>query len=279
MLRKIYYLLSPSMRRMARRVYYFPVDTLDWIRGRREAMIPPKGMIFIGSGDFKKQGMHLLDILKRCADLRPDNRVLDIGCGIGRLAVPLTGYLSEKGSYEGFDIVKEGIDWCNKYIHASFPNFSFRHIDLKNDLYNLETNAEAKNFVFPYDDKSFDRVVLTSVFTHMMPDDVDNYLHEIRRVLRDGGKCMATFFLLNERITEHMNSVACDFRFAYHYDGYSLMDDSVKEANVAYQESFLNSLLCKNGLKAELMVHGRWSGLYNDCLDFQDVLILSASVD
>jgi len=33
--------------------------------------------------------------------------LLDVGCGTGRMALPLMAS-SEKGSYEGFDIVKEG---------------------------------------------------------------------------------------------------------------------------------------------------------------------------
>ena len=55
-------------------------------------------------------------MLKQFIDLgglKPEHRVLDIGSGIGRVAIPLTEYLNEKGSYEGFDVVELGVNWCN----------------------------------------------------------------------------------------------------------------------------------------------------------------------
>ncbi|QLK35236.1 hypothetical protein H0H25_02560 [Flavobacterium psychrophilum] len=49
------------------------------------------------------------------------------------MAIPFTNYLSTTGKYEGFDIVKIGIDWCTKNISSRFPNFNFKLIPLKND--------------------------------------------------------------------------------------------------------------------------------------------------
>jgi SAM-dependent methyltransferase len=205
-LRKLYYTLGPKTRRLTRRAYYLPADTLDLLTGRRDSMTPPKGRIFIGSGDFKQQGIRLMNQLIKHGGLQPNHRVLDVGSGIGRLAIPLTQYLSADGVYQGFDIVKTGVDWCTKNISSRYPNFEFKHIDLVNDLYNLETKDEAKNFVFPYPDKSVDLVFLFSVFSHMIEPDVANYLKEIARVLKPGGKCVATFFVLNEESRNRMDA-------------------------------------------------------------------------
>lgn len=274
LLRNIYYSLSPSMRFVARRLYYLPIDTYDSITGRRKEMIPPRGMIFIGAGDFEKQGLHLMDLLKKHAGLRPDSRVLDVGCGIGRLAVALTTYLNEQGSYEGFDIVKKGIDWCEKKISSKYPNFHFLHIDLKNDLYNLKTQNQARYFKFPYENNSFDCIVLTSVFTHMMPEDILNYLEQISSVLKTDGKCLATFFLLNKEVKEKMAAKQTFFDFKHEYEGYSLIDKRVKEANIALEEELLYTFLEEKGLKADAIHHGGWS-TNADALDFQDVVIIS----
>lgn len=198
--RQFYYALTPTLRFAVRRLYYLPVDCYERVFGKKDPLIPPKGMIFIGSGDFRQQGQHILKLLIDHAGLTPESKVLDIGCGIGRLASALTGFLSPTGSYDGFDIVKKGINWCRKQISSRYPNFTFKHIDLKNDLYNVKTDREAKNFSFPYPDESFDCIALTSVFTHMMPEDVDNYLGQIARVMKSGGKCLATFFLINPEI-------------------------------------------------------------------------------
>ena len=271
--RELYYLLKPKLRRTVRRFYYYPSDFIDSILGRRDKLIPPKGKIFIGHGDFKMQGDRLLNQLISYANLQPDQRVLDVGCGIGRLAVPLTKYLNNQGSYEGFDIVKSGIKWCEKNINKSYPNFNFKHIDLKNDLYNLSTDKEAKNFTFPYKDNEFDLVFLFSVFTHMTPLDVDNYLEQINRVLKPKGICFATFFILNEKSKKLMNNYN-GLKFNYDREGYVLLDKNVREANVAYKENYLKDLITKNKLNIEQIHYGWWCGRNREeCLDYQDALV------
>ena len=59
-------------------------------------------------------------------------------------------------------------------------------------------NTRQRLTAFPCADNSFDLVFLTSVFTHMFAGDVENYLSEISRVLKPGGKCLITWFLLDE---------------------------------------------------------------------------------
>lgn len=272
--RKLYYSLSPSLRFVARRLYYFPIDFYESLFHKKDKMIPPRGMIFIGSGDFIKQGNHILDLAKKHAGLQPNGHVLDVGCGIGRFAVPLTSFLNEDGAYFGFDIVKFGIDWCNKKIAADHPNFNFLHIDLENDLYNKKTTDKASHFSFPYPANSFDCVVLTSVFTHMMPEDVDNYLGQIHKVLKENGKCLATFFIITEDVEKEMKGGKTQFMFSHSFEGYKLMDKSVKEANIAFDDAYLCSLIEKNGLRVETFSQGGWS-YGKDPLDFQDVLVLS----
>jgi len=120
-----------------------------------------------------------------------------VGCGVGRMAVPLTGYLSPKGSYEGFDIVPAAIAWCVRSITRRFPRFHFQVADLYNKTYNPAGRYRAEDYPFPYADGSFDFVILTSVFTHLLPEDLDHYLDEIGRVCAPGARVFATFFLLN----------------------------------------------------------------------------------
>ena len=271
--RELYYLLNPKLRRTVRRFYYYPSDFIDSILGRRDKLIPPKGKIYIGHGDFKRQGDKLLDQLIKHANLQPEQRVLDVGCGIGRLAVPLTKYLNNQGSYEGFDIVKSGIKWCKKNISKSYPNFNFKHIDLKNDLYNLSTDKEAKNFIFPYNDNEFDLVFLFSVLTHMTPLDVDNYLEQINRVLKPNGICFATFFILNEENKKLMDNYN-GLKFNYDKGDYVLLDKNVREANVAYKENYLKDLVTKNKFSIEQIHYGWWCGRNREeCLDYQDFLV------
>lgn len=267
--------MGPASRRIFRRLYYLPIDIVEKVSGKRHPMAPPKGRVFIGSGDFIKQGQDILKQLKNYGGLKQNHRVLDIGCGIGRLAVPLVDYLDDKhGSYEGFDIVKSGIDWCKKKIQSKHPNFNFIHIDLRNDLYNLSTDKSANNFTFPYNDNEFDFVFLTSVFTHMMPEDVNAYLKQISRVLKKGGKCFATFFVINDESSDLMKNNDV-IQFENKFVNYYLHNTKVKEANVAFDESYLDEFIEQYGLKIINKHYGYWSGRAKDqCVDFQDIYIL-----
>ena len=113
------------------------------LAGNRFLPAPPAELRFCGDGDFRAIGAEFLGHFVRRADLGRDERVLDIGCGIGRMAVPLTQYLSDAGSYQGVDIVRDGIAWCERTISPAYPNFRFRHLDLDHPLYNPGGSASA----------------------------------------------------------------------------------------------------------------------------------------
>lgn len=274
-LRNTYYALPPGVRRFARRTFYLPVDLYESLTGVRGPMVPPRGRIFIGSGDFVGTGEMLREQLVELAGLQPYHRVLDVGCGMGRVAVPLTGYLGQDGSYEGFDIVKPAIRWCTRRISSRFPRFRFTHIDLKNDLYNLRTRREARDFVFPYSDQEFDLVILTSVFTHMVLADVENYLEQIGRVLKPGGTCFATFFLMNPESRKFMQQSGKEM-FGTALDHHYLFHARVKEANVAYDEEYLGKQMIEpRGLQLEQVHYGFWSGRPRSGIgNFQDICVM-----
>lgn len=269
LIRKLFYILPVGLRYKVRRLYYLPGDLLH----KRDGLIPPKGMIYTGTGDYIKIGKETFAHFYKYGNITPDSTVLDIGSGIGRMAVPFTDFLNEKGSYEGFDIVKMGVDWCTANISARYPNFTFRHIDLRNDLYNLKTRHTAAEFTFPYPDDHFDFVFLTSVFTHMMPKDMEHYLGEINRVLKPGSRCFATFFILDKQTEDAMFKSGGKF-FPYKYGTYSLMDKNVKEANIAYQKDYIFEQLEAHGLQIIDFFRGFWSGLPAGGLnEHQDVII------
>ncbi len=56
-------------------------------------------------------------------------------------------------------------------------------------------------------------VLLTSVFTHMLPQDMDNYLSEVARVLKPDGRCLITYFLLNPESLALIDAEESSFNF------------------------------------------------------------------
>lgn len=280
--RKLYYRLSPKLRRYVRRLYYLPYDLLHPTKG----MTPPKGAIFVGQGDYHKQGDRQREELKAHAGLITESDVLDIGCGIGRLAVSLTSYLEPSGSYTGFDVVKEGIDWCHKNISSKHHNFKFFHVDLNNALYN-NTHKQACEFRFPFPDNSFDIIALYSVFTHMLEEDVAHYLKEIGRVLRPEGHCLCSMFIIDDDSLGKMNRGESDMKFNQLSDGLFYIDQSLREGNVAFPIDHIAPLIQTADLSIAKFIPGKWrteSSLADQKGDelfsaskYQDIIVLSRS--
>ena len=115
-----------SIRKRLRYMQFYIKDIVSYLAGKRDPLMPPKRMIFTGAEDYKKEGETFLKYFTELGGLKPGDKVLDAGCGIGRMAVPLAGYLNRNGGYEGFDIVLDGIVWCKKKITTKFPNFHFQ---------------------------------------------------------------------------------------------------------------------------------------------------------
>lgn len=277
-MRKLLAKLVPGFLKPALiKVYYFPIDIIDSLKGR-DSMIPPRSMIFIGRGDFEKIGETFKDYFIELANLQPNNRVLDVGCGIGRMAIPLTRYLSQEGEYWGFDIVRKGINWCQNRISPKFTNFHFLHSDVYNKSYNKNGKIQAKDYVFPFDDNFFDFVFLTSVFTHMLPSDIENYLGEISRVLKTEGKCLITFFILNEESESLIRSGHTSIDFRYKKNNFSTDNEEINESATAYNEEFIKKLYEKYGLTIIEPIHyGYWCKRDN-FLTYQDIIVAKKSI-
>jgi ubiquinone/menaquinone biosynthesis C-methylase UbiE len=275
-LRKIWYNLSANQRFLIRRLYYFPSDFKDTITGKRHKYVAPRGYIYTGSPAsselYLKQGQQQVGLLKQFVNLKPEDQVLDIGSGVGRTAIALTEYLNEKGGYCGFDAVEEGVKWCNKTIGKDFSNFKFDYVPLDNDLYN-KSDIKADDFVFQYEDEQFDKVFLFSVFTHMMVNEIENYLKEIKRVLKPGGMCFTTLFYYNEENENYIASME-NFNFPVAKDGYRLMSDKVKSANIAISELKLEAMISASGLTKVTTVDGFWKDKDKGKIEYQDILVL-----
>lgn len=150
-------------------------------------------------GQFKEFGQRYFQYFVELGNLKPNHRVLEIGCGMGRTAMPLTKFLKNGGEYFGIDLIPEAIQFCKDNITSRYPNFHFSIVEAYNKMYNPEASKKASEYKFPFENECFDFIFLASVFTHMVLEDVENYVSEIARVLKTGQRCFSTFFLINRR--------------------------------------------------------------------------------
>jgi cyclopropane fatty-acyl-phospholipid synthase-like methyltransferase len=123
--------------------------------------------------------------------LSPGSRILDFGCGPGRLAIGLiaSGW---RGSYLGVDVKDPQIGWANTQIRTRFPDFGFIRVDAANARYNPQGSEAHK---LPVEDGAVDFICALSVFSHMLSDDTATYLGEFRRALSSGGMAYVTAFV------------------------------------------------------------------------------------
>ena len=195
--------------------------------------MPPRGLSFVGHGDFAQTGLEFAGYFRELGGMQPEDRVLDLGCGIGRMAIPLTDYL-EGGSYAGFDVGRAMIRWCRRHITPGHPDFEFTWAPVYNGKYNPFGTISASEFRFPYEDSSFDFALATSLFTHLLPDDTRHYVAETARVLKPGGTCFFTFFLLTpDARREVADGRAMSFVHPIEGGG-AILDPREPELGVAY---------------------------------------------
>ena len=114
-------------------------------RPEDDPLVPPPGLLFDGStraADFIRGGENFTrHYLIGRARLQRHERVLDVGSGNGQKARALTAHLSPAGRYDGFDIVRAGVEWCREH-YAGFPNFHFELAPLRSTHY--ESAGEQK---------------------------------------------------------------------------------------------------------------------------------------
>src|SRR5689334_8741782 len=144
---------------------------------------PPAELVSRVGGEMEAGTWHVAELQRysRLAEAGPE-RVLDLGCGVGRTATVLAERFPRL-RYEGLDVDGEAIEWCAREITSRRPGFRFTHADLRNAAYNPSGERDPEAFTFPYDDGAFDLVYGFSLFTHLMPAALEHYIREIKRVL------------------------------------------------------------------------------------------------
>lgn len=260
---------TPMCGRLPGRSLYRLIDPL--------LPLPPEKHIQAIGGEFQGVAFEMLGHFIERGRLRPEDRVLDVGCGVGRIAYALAYYLNARAQYDGFDVMRPLVDWASDNLGDRLPNFRFRHVDVYNRLYNPHGTLRGKTFAFPYPDASFDFVCLTSVFTHMRGPEVRHYLDEIARVLAGGGRVVVTAFLLTPQAKDLIQRGLGTQTLVHRCGGGYVADPRVPEGAVGYDEDVLVRWIEESGLRVTGLSPGSWCGR-SPALSYQDLMVLEPAV-
>lgn len=118
--------------------------------------------------------------LVRMADIKPDDKVLDIACGTGVVSKEISQYLGKKGQLVGIDISRTALGISRKTI--VLPNSNFFEMDAENIGFNFR----------------FDKV--TCQYGIMFFPNVGKVLNSIQKILVPQGKIVVAVHGLPENV-------------------------------------------------------------------------------
>jgi SAM-dependent methyltransferase len=178
-----------------------------------------------------------------------NSNIVEIGCGYGRKGVHLAKFQIQgerfTGTYLGIDIDPELLAFAKKSLPA--PQFRVQqtaHISKtymsKNEL--TEKGAGGETHIDCPND-SQDLVFSTSLYTHLLEKEVDNYTRESYRVLKPGGVMQMNIFCLD--YFKDAGLLGSRWNFQYQIGPAYVESKEYPEAAVAYTADYLKEL-CKS---------------------------------
>ena len=162
-----------------------------------------KGNVIHWAGPYDALTNHLLQPSQKSigvlSQIKAGDRVLDVGCGSGRLTLAAQQWVRENGEAIGIDPSPEMIEVARQNAKRAGSKAKFEL-------------GPAESLPFP--DGTFD-VVLNRLMLHHLPDDLQlRGLAEMRRMLKPGGICLVVDFeppksgLLRMIVENHMTPMA-----------------------------------------------------------------------
>ena len=179
--------------------------------------------------------------LGELAGLSPDSRLLDWGCGAGRLAVGVREVHGRIADYHGVDVQQRLIAWAAAHLQA--PGFRFTWVDLANARYNPDGTRERTLAADPQSDDVF---YAYSVYSHLLADDTAADLRLLAEALAVGGRAWLTCFVEDDVPDCEENP-----------EGYGPLEWKGALHCVRYDRSYFERLVREAGLSVVGFEHGQ----------------------
>jgi ubiquinone/menaquinone biosynthesis C-methylase UbiE len=196
---------------------------------------------FVDDLAFVESAVADVDRLQALAGLTADSRLLDWGCGAGRLAVGIKHTLGNVADYHGVDVQPQLIEWADENLSDEHTRFTL--VDQANARYNPDGSLVRE---IPTQNDSVDVFYAYSVFSHMLVDDISAYLRVIARILAPTGHAIVTAFVEDDVPSWTENPV-----------GYGPLTWTGRLHCVRYNKAFFDLLLRHWGLDVVHFEHGQ----------------------
>ncbi len=171
---------SPGRKRVEE--LYEGKDYLDAYAEHTDLRVEEDFRAAVG-GNWERMGELQFDFLVKNG-LEPRHRMLDIGCGTLRAGRHFIRYL-DAGNYTGMDISAGAIEVARRLVLDE--GLSEKRPRL---LVSTHKNLRFEEF----EAESFDTLLAQSVFTHLMPEHIEECIRHIGRIMRADAPFFFTFY-------------------------------------------------------------------------------------
>jgi SAM-dependent methyltransferase len=225
---------------------------------------------WVGGSDPELVGDACERVLRRYLHINPFARLLDFGCGVGRVTLSVLKHHPEVGHITGFDIMPQVIQFCESHIATSFAKTSFQLIGGTNDHYDQFIEAAnrgaAKSHAqlrAEYGGK-FSSIFAFSVFTHVELEDLRALLSLLSALVQPGGHVLITAFVLTPTTRKAIRDRSALFPFANAdptADGdIFVADHTDRLAFIAFDHALIEQAAFDAGLVIHQIEYGSWAG-------------------
>ncbi len=210
--------------------------------------------------------------LIRCFVRNESVKIVDFGCGHGKLAPVSAFFTHPEGEYLGIDIQESYINYC-RHQYAQLPRVKFHVSKDYNPLYSQQQKsavADGKSYGgdWPVTSESIDVVIAISVFTHLKEADAFGYVNKIHDILKPGALAILTCHIVEEPrkepgfIFKYNPFLVSLFKFTTPLptsNNWFTNNPPLPESGIAINMAGLNSLI-EGRFKIELIMRGSASG-------------------
>lgn len=195
--------------------------------------------------NFDKSLVYIRDKVLDFAQIKPSDKVIDIGTGTGLLAFGALEKISDEGCVVFSDVSKECLAFCEEECRHKYS-------DKNTDFVYASCDK------IPFENNTFDKVLMRSVLAHIV--DKQSATDEIYRILKQGGEFIAFEPLLSTNVRYHQLTSKDEID---DYEDFKQAEDAIMSDKNNSLTNFDNDTLAQN-LKQ--------SGFSNIQLTLQDVV-------